>query len=330
MRLAAAAAVAVSLSALGLPARPVAATPARCTAEQAKSAVRAFLAAWNTGDVARLDALVARDDVFRWFSATRAEALFVAFSRDALLRYAARRHRAGERLTLLELTVSGDFVYDLGRTAPDFAGGAPVRYSGKGAVDCATGAPAISVWSMGVRRRQVPLARAGGSWESLRRALRLPWLEPGSDCPRSSGPPGGRLSGGVFGSAPALGRGPVYAMVAAEPPEVERSVGGNTGVVRYSRAAPGGWHSTKVLWISSPRYGGPALVRGRRIDRPGAVAFGAGARPVRKLRLWRAGANEPGAWRHRPSDVRVRTPGCYSLQIDGRHFSTSVTFEAAA
>jgi hypothetical protein len=301
-----------------------------CGAEEGDRIVRAFLDAWNTGDSARLDALVAPDGVFHWFSAARRQTIFVTYSRTRLLAYAGRRHRAGEQMGLTRLDVApGGFTYDVVRRARDVRRGAPVHYTGKGALDCGTGEPALIVWSMGetALARPRPVPRAGGTWQSLQRPDRAPRLEPGSDCPRSSGTPGNRLSDGVFGTALALGPGPVYSIIAVERPEPGRFAG-NAGVVRYSPQGAGAWRVVKVLWISSPRYGGPALVRGRRIDAPGDVRFGGGARPAGELRLWRVGRNMPGAWRGWPSSERIRGAGCYALQIDGRHFSTVVVFEA--
>jgi hypothetical protein len=305
---------------------------APCTEEQSLAAVEAFLGAWNAGDAARLDALVATDDAFNWFSANRPGTMFVAYSRGALLAHAARRHRAGDRLTLRRFSAGpGGFTYELMRRASDLNAGLPVRYGGKGGARCDGAEPVIFVWSMGTFPTTRRAAAASATWRSLRRLLRLPRLETGSDCPRGDGSPASRRSSDL-GPGLTLGPGPVYPVVTIEPRYETKPTTGvvRTGILRYSRRANGGWHSTNVLWISSPRYGGAAIVRGRRIDGPHGVAFDGGSHPTSELRLWDVARNEPGAWRRRPSELRLRAPGCYALQIDGRHFSKVVTFEAAS
>jgi ketosteroid isomerase-like protein len=311
-----AAALAVAVG-LALQAGPGDAARVRCTEEQSVAAVEAFLAAWNTGDAARLDALVAPDETFSWFIAT-GETTFVTYSRERFLDYATRRHRAGDRMTLRRLSPGpGGFTYELVREAAGLNGGHPTRYGGKGLARCEGAEPAIGVWAMGSSRPSPPVRPAGASWEALRRPLHLPVLEPGSECPRSDASAASRRSS-EFDTGFTLGPGPVYPLVAVgastEPPGVVR-----TKPLRSTRRI-------RVLWIASPRYGGPALVRGRRLDGPQPLVFDSGG----ELRLWDVARNAPGSWRRQASELRLRAPGCYAVQIDGRHFSKVVTFEAAA
>jgi hypothetical protein len=234
-------------------------------------------------------------------------------------------------MTLSRLSAGpGGFTYELVRRASGLNGGRPTRYGGKGAARCDGAQPAIGVWAMGSFGRIPPVRPAGASWESLRRPLRLPGLEPGSDCLRDNASSASRRSSD-FRSGHSLGPGPVYPVVAIGPPAEVRAPGVvRTGLLRYSRRADAGWHSIRVLWISSPRYGGAALVRGHRLDGPHGVAFDRGSHPTAELQLWDVARNEPGSWRTRPAVLRLRAPGCYALQIDGRHFSKVVTFEAAS
>jgi len=44
--------------------------------------------------------------------------------------------------------------------------------------------------------------------------------------------------------------------------------------------------------------------------------------PIRELRLLGGGGN--------PALTRVRAPGCYAYQVDGRTYSYSIVFEAQA
>jgi hypothetical protein len=88
-----------------------------------------------------------------------------------------------------------------------------------------------------------------------------------------------------------------------------------------------GWYWHKTLWVVAARYGGPVLVRGRRIDRRGRVRFAGGDGVFSWLRF-------PGARflarerRYAPASTLLRGPGCYALQIDGLSFSRVVVFRA--
>ncbi len=169
-----------------------------------------------------------------------------------------------------------------------------------------------------------PVAGSGtptGIWETLKeRPLRLPNLARGGACPKT---PGEQISP-AFG--PALGTGPIY------------PVGlGTDGVLFFnyppdprSGFAGSDWGGEKVLWVSSPAYQGPALIRGHQIDGPNGLRFEEGINPPEELRLPEEGgtvAEEPG-WRHWPSYTRLRAPGCYAYQVDGLDFSYTIVFEA--
>ena len=152
-------------------------------------------------------------------------------------------------------------------------------------------------------------------WSALRqRPLNLPTVTPGSPCPTS----GGKSVSPDFGIA--LGDGPVYP-VAFYP----------DGTYYYAGALQeGGWYLLKVLWIASPDYPGPVLVRGKQIDGPNELRFGEGANPQGELRLNTANSNNrTGAgWRDWPGYTRLRAPGCYAYQVDGDTFSRVIVFKA--
>src|SRR4051794_21803970 len=91
----------------------------------------------------------------------------------------------------------------------------------------------------------------------------------------------------------------------------------------------GVWASGKVFWFA-PSYPGRILIRGRRLDGPQWLRFNGRRLPPRELRIE---AHETVAWegqplgsRGVPSSLRVRAPGCYGVQIDGRTFSRVVVF----
>jgi hypothetical protein len=131
-----------------------------CTPAEVRGAVHRFVAAFNAGDARRLDRVFAREPDFRWYAtdAPGQRLLPGAAHRAGLLRYFARRHASGERLTLRSLRVNGNtiasgnlksygnFEYRLVRAANDLA---PTGYQGKGALHCYLGRPdTLIVWSM--------------------------------------------------------------------------------------------------------------------------------------------------------------------------------------
>lgn len=155
--------------------------------------------------------------------------------------------------------------------------------------------------------------------EALRRALHIRRLAAGARCPVSPS----KVVSSQLG--PAMGRGPVFPVGLA---------GGDLGIAPPSpgtQFAGSGWGGNKVLWAIAPRYRGPVLIRGMRIDRPGGVGFDVGSstnmRPYSELDLWPADPTEHG-WRSFPSHTRLRAAGCYAYQIDGTNFSRVVVFRA--
>jgi hypothetical protein len=110
--------------------------------------VRAYVEAYNKGDVARLDRRVfAREPRFEWYSDER-RSNAAAQDRATLRAYFRARHAAGDRLTLVRFRFNG---YDRGRRLGHFemtlrrASGP--AFAGKGAVSCA--ARRIVVTSLG-------------------------------------------------------------------------------------------------------------------------------------------------------------------------------------
>jgi hypothetical protein len=125
--------------------------------------------------------------------------------------------------------------------------------------------------------------------------------------------------------------GPVYAALLAGAPRIVFLSGRPT--IGDSR-----WRAVRTIWVSRPSYDGPVLVRGGRLDRPGSLGFGSHVRPRGELRLpggsWprgripsrgRAEPRAPG-WRATAVPTRIRAPGCYAFQVDGRGFSYVLAF----
>ncbi|HWN22461.1 MAG TPA: hypothetical protein VNP93_10845 [Gaiellaceae bacterium] len=129
--------------------------PATCDGPQVRRLVVAFVAAFNSGSKAQLDALWAQVG-FRWYSVTRSKKEhYVSYSRANVLRYFAARHKRAETLALKSFRFNGaggdyrHFQYTLTRRANDIARGAREAYIGKGAAVCLNGRSRLAVWSMG-------------------------------------------------------------------------------------------------------------------------------------------------------------------------------------
>ncbi len=166
---------------------------------------------------------------------------------------------------------------------------------------------------------------AGGAvpWGELRRPLHLPQVGPGEPCPVSAIDQ--RVdweATGMFGGS-GIGRGPVYpGLGGSDPP----------GYFPTLERFPGGWLRGKLYWYVRPSYRGRVLIRGDRLDGPGALAF-----PVSRdrtgpgLRIDKGetvGSRPPGS-RGVPSSTLVRSRGCYAVQMDGRTFSRIAVFTSA-
>ena len=130
----------------------------------------------------------------------------------------------------------------------------------------------LALWLVGVAAVGTALvpqaaARAVG-WSALQRPLHLPHLARGAACPVSHADRAVHFD--RFGIARGIGPGPAYPIGLAH------------GVLVLVPSVEGGiWAGQKVLWFVHPRYSGPVLVRGRRLDGPGLVRFGRGVVPAR-------------------------------------------------
>lgn len=156
----------------------------------------------------------------------------------------------------------------------------------------------------------------GITWKYLRsRPLHVPTIASGDACPVTT------ETGNVEGF-PGLGPGPAYPI-------------GPSAVIDVPIPPPEAWGTewtgTKRVWLLNTNYRGRVLVRGRQLDGTGDVRFVYGRpgftdenrrNPVLELRL--------EGWPGYPSLTRVRGPGCFAYQVDGRTFSYLIVFEARA
>jgi len=164
---------------------------------------------------------------------------------------------------------------------------------------------------------------AADPWRTLYRPLKVPRLAPGAECPASK--PDDSVDFDGFGIAQGVGPGPAY--------PVGLNVADGTLTLGPARNfGSRDWMGQKVLWFVLPQYRGPVLIRGRQVDGSYRVRFDRGSLPPLELRI---APNESVYWdgqprgsRGRPSYTRLRAPGCYGYQIDGRTFSRAIVFLA--
>ncbi len=151
-------------------------------------------------------------------------------------------------------------------------------------------------------------------WKFLHRPLHLPYVGAGAPCPRSKAGRAAPHTGYT------LGTGPVYVVLGFSfPPPDPR------GVVSLKDAkARWGWHWWKTLWAFSPRYRGPVLIRGRRLDDRWPIEFL--ILPHRYAEL-RVPPRRSRRWFDVPSSSGYQAAGCYGFQIDGTSFSRAVIFK---
>jgi hypothetical protein len=141
-------------------------------------------------------------------------------------------------------------------------------------------------------------------------------LPTGAACPTSPQQVAHDLSG-EFGYGPAVGVGPIYALMG----EMQG------GTLPY-RSGSNGWPQSKVMWLAKPVVSGGVVIRGHqvdgRIDGPNWIGFGKAETPEFVLQ-WEIGSQ--GGWASLPSDIRIRAPGCYAFQADTQRGTEVITFQ---
>jgi hypothetical protein len=149
-------AVVLGVAAVAVFAAPRARSGRDCTVAESRATFDAFVNAFNAGDRAALDRLVAPAPSFVWFSVSGAGRRLGDRSKDrsTLARYLATRHTLRDRFTDITWSGGGNangyshFGFTLTRSADDEL---PSRYEGKGAIICDDAGNTIAVWSMGRR-----------------------------------------------------------------------------------------------------------------------------------------------------------------------------------
>lgn len=150
---------------------------------------------------------------------------------------------------------------------------------------------------------------------SIIRPLSLPRVRPISQCHTSTA---SMLNTSMAGGYALVAPGPIRPVLADVPP-----ISLKKGIAKLRRHGSDPWLETKTLWISAASYGGPVLIRGRRLDGVGLVGFGSGRRPrAGFLAMPGVASGDTGqAVRAYPGALFFSTPGCYGLQVDGSTFS---------
>src|SRR6266516_1153447 len=181
------------------------------------------------------------------------------------------------------------------------------------------GLPAALVSALLAAIAVLQVGSAPEPWARLHRPLHLPTVAAGTPCPVSAV---GRINFRKYGVGKGIGPGPAYPIGFAQP--------GSVLQFTYppeppSQFAGSEWSGAKVLWFVAPRYRGPVLIRGGRLDHPDRLRFNRGMIPPLEMRIHRVFSGP----RDRPSYTRLRAPGCYAYQVDGTNFSRVVVFQAS-
>ncbi len=168
--------------------------PDGCHPRQVAELVILFVNAFNSGDQANLSRIFFLSegpsppdfaergyDPWSWYTVGTVKeggkiaTSFVTYNQNELLRYFAKRHRKGERLRLLKISLTQTgllgkadnvgFVYVLNRTARDLPpglGGPASIASGQGAINCTN--RRIFTWRMDMKTEERRTSREAATW----------------------------------------------------------------------------------------------------------------------------------------------------------------------
>ena len=241
------------------------------------------------------------------------DALDAAILRDL----EARTRHALDRARPVEQLVGGAAVRGRGGLQPGLAAAAAVAIL----LGVVLTLGAAGVWlgatptaSPSASPRAVVFPPTSINWPALRRPLHLPSLAAGARCPAT---PTRTI---VPGLAAMAGDGPLYPLTSA----------GSGGTVYYDAPSAAGPQGVVVTWVAAPGVTGPALVRGRRLDAPGALGFGRDEYAELQLTPYDAGTpiGSTGYVALESDLTVIPAPGCYAYQIDTATTSSVVVFAA--
>jgi hypothetical protein len=158
---------------------------------------------------------------------------------------------------------------------------------------------------------RIAVVSAPSIWARLRRPLHLPRVRTDVPCRRAR-----HADVGATVAWP-VGDGPVYVGLGSP----------HAVAVLRDDLRRGRFSLHKTLWAIGPRYRGPVLIRGRKLDGTASLRFSFTRRMSRELHVVRDYLQARG-WRYSPSTTAIPGPGCYAFQVDGARFSEVITFEA--
>ncbi len=162
---------------------------------------------------------------------------------------------------------------------------------------------------------------------NLYRPLQFPYVAVGSPCPVSTDYPTVHVDGRdatFFGAGP-LPAGPVGTY-------------GNDSIFKNGLLTYGApqnsnrywesyWGLQKVLFAAAP-HNETILVRGRQLDGDAALGFGYRISDAAAYDEYHSITNGSTEWQSDPTNIRLRRPGCYGLQIDSAEGTTILVFRA--
>lgn len=153
----------------------------------------------------------------------------------------------------------------------------------------------------------------------LYRPLRFPTLAHGAACPST---PGHLVVAAGF-HVVALGNGPVEVGISGEPSDARRGITDLTSPTVFPS-----WLGFKTLWFSLPSYQGPWLIRAKRLDGRGEIAFASGPGSSSLYVGPGPTLNGRDGYREATGGTYVQSPGCYAWQVDGLTFSELIIVRA--
>jgi hypothetical protein len=155
------------------------------------------------------------------------------------------------------------------------------------------------------------------NWLRLHRPFLPATLAADGSCPVSA-------QVATVGGRPIVGRYPVFLFIVGD---------AAPGEIKLGSLDAGGWRGQKTPWLTDVHYRGPILIRGRAVGAEAPVSFAkVYGQHLNELRYISGGDSRVSSdadgttatFLFRPSTTAFRAPGCYALQVDGKHFTRQI------
>jgi hypothetical protein len=145
-------------------------------------------------------------------------------------------------------------------------------------------------------------------------AITMPTLAPGEPCPVTA------PSASANGEMRVIGGG-----------QIRLSLTQQDGTVFFETTPGASWNAIEVIWTAPLGFVGKATVHGQQLDGPGDLRFGDPTDPLTSLVI--GGSAPSGAIGNREviasTELRVKSSGCYGLEIEVNDESDLIVFRAA-